>query len=116
MTDWRTVAALGLGCMKVTDLVREVFERATGMTPRPYLKSTLATALAVGAGYAYADGWKDRLATAGGIAGMAAIAHEGYAVLSTRADQNKVSVLQLAARSAVSAQTASAPGRRVPPL
>lgn len=108
--------ALAFGVTKAVDLTREVFERATNMTPRPYLKSVLATGLSVGAACLYADSWRDRLLLASGIAGTSAVLHEGHAVLSTAADRNKVVVLDRAARAAASAPRPSAAGRRVTPL
>lgn len=108
--------ALALGVMKATDLVKEVFTRSTGLTPQPYLKSALATGLAVGAACAYEDGWRERVELGSTIAGLAALLHEGYAVLSTEADTNKVIVVEKAARAAVGATRGSAPGARIPAL
>jgi len=108
--------ALAFGVTKATDLAREVFERTTGLTPRPYLKSVLATALAGAAGCTYEQGWRARLEMAAGIAGVAALLHEAQAVLSTAADKNKVMVVERSARAATSSMSASAPGRRVQPI
>lgn len=106
--------ALALGVMKTTDLVKEIFTRSTGLIPQPYLKSTLATSLAVGAACAYEDGWRERVELGSTIAGMAAILHEGYAALSTQADSNKAVVVQKTARAAV--RGTNAPGSRIPTL
>ena len=113
---WAEIVALGLGVMKTTDIVKEVFDRTTGMNLQPYLKSVVATGLSVGAAVSMAHSWRERLVLAGGIAGTAAALHEGYAVLSTKADANKAQVVQIAARKSMSAQTATAPSRRVPAL
>lgn len=102
---WGEVLALAFGVMKTTDIAKEVFDRATGLTPQPYLKSLVATGLSVAAAYAYEDDPRERLLLAGGIAGVAALLHEGYASLASSADRNKVMVVGGGGR-----------GRRVPPL
>lgn len=110
-------AALAFGVMKTTDLLKELFLRATGMDTHPYLKSTVAMALSGAVAIVYEDDWKDRLLLAASVAGGSAVLHEGYAVLSTGADRNKVLVLQNAARAARNAPRPSGgPGHRVPPL
>lgn len=103
------VLALGFGVMKTTDLAKEVFDRTTGLVPQPYLKSLFAMGLSAAAGMTYASTWRDRVLLASGIAGAAAVLHEGQAVLSTTADRNKVSVMTGAMRT-------GGPGRRVTPL
>lgn len=108
--------ALAFGVMKTTDIAKELFDRATGLTPRPYLKSLVATGLSIGAALAYEDGWRDRVLLASGVAGSAAVLHEGYAVLATGADRNKVMVVQQAARAARSNAVPGGPGARVPTL
>lgn len=109
--------ALAFGVMKATDIAKEIFDRATGLTPRPYLKSSLATGLAIGAACAYEDGWRERVLTASAVAGLAAVLHEGYAVLSSGADRNKVVVVQQAARAAAGqVGRAGRAGSRVPQL
>lgn len=114
--SWREVLLLGAGVMKTTDIVKEVFDRATGLQLQPYLKSALATVLSVGAAQLVADGWRERLLLASGVAGAAAGMHEGYSVLSTRSDANKAQVIQIAARKSMGSQSQTAPGRRVPAL
>lgn len=109
-------AALSFGTMKAVDLLKEVFDRATGLTPRPYLKSATAMVLSGAVACAYEQGWRDRLLLAASVAGGSALLHEGYAVLSTGADRNKVMVVQQAARAAASAPMPNGPGRRVQPL
>lgn len=105
-------AALAFGVFKTTDLLKELFDRATGMTPRPYLKSAVAMTLSGAVAIAYEQGWRDRLLLAASVAGGSAVLHEGYEVLSTGADRSKVVVMQQAARSAVGRGA----GQRVPPL
>lgn len=109
-------AALSFGVMKTVDLLKEVFDRATGLTPRPYLKSATAMALSGAVAVLYEDGWRERMMLASYVAGGSAILHEGYSLLSTGADRNKVMVVQQAARVAASAPMPSGPGRRVPTL
>jgi hypothetical protein len=113
---WREVILLGAGVMKTTDLAKEVFDRVTGQGVQPYLKSALATSLSALAAVAYADGWRERLLLTSGIAGTAAVLHEGYAVLTTQSDANKANVISTVARKSMKAQGTSAPGRRVQPL
>lgn len=109
--------ALAFGVFKTTDIAKEIFDRATGLTPRPYLKSLVATGLAVGAACAYEDGWRERVLTASAVAGMSAVLHEGYAMLSSGADRNKVVVVQQAARAAAGqVGRAARAGSRVPAL
>lgn len=110
------VIALGFGVFKATDLAKEVIDRVTGMGVQPYLKSGFASALAVGAGIAYGEDWREKVVLASGIAGTAAVIHEGYAVLSTKADSNKAVVVQRAAQAATQAMAPSGPGRRIRPL
>lgn len=105
--DIPTALALGLGVMKGTDLLKEVFDRATGMALQPYLKSLIATGLSVGAAVTYTQGWRERVLLASAVAGASAVMHEGYASLSTKADGNKLAFLQTAARRG---------GGRIPPL
>lgn len=115
--DIPTALALAAGVMKTTDVVKEVFERATGMVPQPYLKSLLATSLSAGAAVLYGGAsWRDRLLMASAVAGSSAVMHEGYAALSTRADANKAQFIRTAARGAIADQLPSAPGRRIRPL
>ncbi len=110
-------AALSFGVMKATDLLKELFDRATGLTPRPYLKSVVAMTLSGAVAVAYEQGWRDRLLLAASVAGGSAVLHEGYEVLSTGADRNKVLVEQ-AARAAAQQATrpSSRPGNRMPSL
>lgn len=103
--DIPTALALAAGVMKGTDIVKEVFDRATGMALQPYLKSFIATGLSVGAAAAYAEGWKERVLLASAVAGSSAVMHEGYAALSTKADGNKLAFMQRAQR-----------GGRIPPI
>lgn len=109
-------AALSFGVFKTTDLVKEVFTRATGMTLRPYLKSSVAMILSGAVAVAYEDGWKNRLLLAASVAGGSAVVHEGYEVLSTRADQTKLSVLLQSANGQVRANIPRGPGQRIPAL
>ncbi len=113
---WSTALALAFGTMKATDLIKEVFNRTTGLTPQPYLKSVVAMTLGGAAACAYEYDWHDRLLLASGIAGAAAVLHEAHAVLATGADRNKVVVVDRMARAAASAASGSAPGRRITPL
>lgn len=108
-------AALSFGVFKATDLVKEVFLRATGMTLQPYLKSALAMSLSGAVAVAYEQGWKDRLLLAASVAGGSAVVHEGHQVLSTRADFNKINVI---ARTPMATARANMPGSRrgAPPL
>lgn len=114
--NWGQAAALAFGVSKTTDLLKEVFDRATGLTPRPYLKSLVAMGLSVGAAWAYEEGWRERVLLAASVAGGSAILHEGYSVLSTASDRNKVMVVQQAARAARTAAVPGGPGQRVPAL
>ena len=110
-------AALAFGVFKTTDLLKQVFTRSTGLTPQPYLKSAASMALAGAVAVAYERGWRERLLMASAVAGGAAVLHEGYELLSTGADRNKVLVVQQAARAAASGVSPSSrPGRRVQPL
>lgn len=114
--NWGTALALAFGVMKSTDIAKELFDRVTGLTPQPYLKSAVATGLAVAAACTQEDDWRERLVLASGIAGAAAVLHEGYAVLSSSADSNKVMVVSRQARAAVQGMAPSGRGNRVPPL
>lgn len=119
--NWGVVVALGLGVMKATDMAKETFDRVTNQGVQPYVKSVFATGLAVAGAVAVADGWKERLLMTGGVAGTAALLHEGYAVLTTAGDRNKAQVIRAVTRSAPGAVKAasgvsSAPGARVPSL
>lgn len=111
---WSQAAALSLGVCKTTDLIKEVFLRATDMTLKPYLKSMVAMSLSAGVAVLYEEGWKERVLLAASVAGGSAVVHEGYEVLSTRADVHKLTVI----RNATTANPrANMPGRRgVPPL
>ena len=108
--------ALALGVVKLTDLVKELFDRA-GTTPYPYVKSLVSTGLAVGAGAAYGgSSWKDRILLASEIAGAAAVLHEGQAVLASATERNRAHTIKLVARGGINAAMPTAPGRRVPTL
>lgn len=111
-------AALAFGVMKTTDLLKEMFLRATGMDVQPYLKSAVAIGLSGAVAAVYEQDWRDRLLLAASVAGGSALLHEGYAVLSTGADRNKALFYQNAVRSARSAPRPSSggPGQRVPAL
>lgn len=117
MKGLREVVFLGLGVMKATDVAKEAFMRATGQGVQPYVKSTFATLLSVGAAVVYAEDWRERVLLASGIAGTAAVAHEGYAVLTTRSDVQKATTVRtLATRTAAAARPSGGPGQRVPAL
>ena len=108
--------ALALGVVKLTDLVKEIFDRA-GTTPYPYVKSLVSTGLAVGAGVAYGgSSWRDRVLLASEIAGAAAVLHEGQAVLASATERNRAHTIKLVARGGIGAAMPTAPGRRVPNL
>lgn len=116
--NWGRAAALGFGVFKTTDLLKELFDRATGLTPRPYLKSSVSMILAGAVAVAYEEGWKDRVLLASAVAGSSAVLHEGYEVLSTRADVHKLTVMRNLPVSTARANAPSngGPGRRMPAL
>lgn len=91
--DLMTALAVGIGTTRLVETVKETVP----VIPPSHYKSAFASAVAGTAGAVLTDGsWQARVLTAVGSAGVAMIAHEVVALMSTVNDRNKTHVIRAA--------------------